>query len=231
MRREVEQWPNGADRQFAAWLIDRFNADGSLPVAADRRWLARRWGCSQRTLSRRLAQLEAAGLIERTHTGRLSRRTGCYAHVSVITAAARFGQVSNVKPIASRKTPLTSEMVSPDHPTPHKSVTVGLHGLGFSDQVQVVTRASGDSGERRLAALGAQPADQVSEDQREADRRLRADHWPALARSRTDLPALRPGYGDGRFTAPPCRHCQTRHSPMSLCPDQAAALIAAEGTY
>lgn len=218
--------PNGPARHFAAWLIDRFNADGTLPVQADRHWLARKWGCSQRTLSRHLAQIEAAGLIDRRHTGRLVARTGEYRHVSVITAAARFGQVSGTKSTATLKTPLTSEKDSPDHPTPHKSVTVGLHGLMFVDQVQDVTRERA-----RLDALGAQPDDLIDDDQQAADRALRAGHWPRLARSRSDLPALRPGYGDGRFTAPPCRRCTERHRPGALCADLAAPLLALEGKY
>lgn len=220
MRREIERMPPGPVRHFAAWFTDRLNADGTLPVRADRHWLARKWGCSLRTLSRHLAAMEAAGLIERRHAGRLVARTGLYRHVSVITAAARFGQVSNVKPMPVRNRPLTSERDSTVPPTPHKSVTVGLHGLRSSDHVQDVTR---------VRDLGAQPRDLVDEDQRAADRALRAAHWPRLARSRSDLPDARPSAV--RFTAPPCPRCTGRHSPLGLCPDQAAATLAAEGRF
>ena len=225
-------WPAGV-RTWALWLADRMNGDGTLPDWCDRKWLTAKSGICPRTCSVYLAQLEAAGVIDRRHVGRKMPGSGEYRHAVIITAAAALvAQLSGTKPERPSENAADQRNGSTLHPTPHKSVTVGLHGLGFSDHVQAVTRASGDGDETRLAALGAQPRDLITEEQRAADRRLRAEHWPTLARSRTDLPALRPGLADGRFTAPPCRWgCGTRHSPLDLCPGEAAAVIALEGKF
>ena len=106
-------------------IIDAMNDDGTLPAHVGRREVMRRAGISAPTFCRHMKILEAAGLFTRTGTGRISPRTGRYAHVIVIALASRF----HFAPAADqrnyhRRLPDLRSYQS-DNPTPHKSGTEG----------------------------------------------------------------------------------------------------------
>jgi hypothetical protein len=174
MRAEAEQIVTPSLRFWALLLIDRFGRDGTLPPNIDRSWLARHTRIGYRTCSRYLAELERLGLIERRHTGRITR-DGTYRHVSIITAASRFtADQAQKSQMPTKRAGEQRKGHSFDTPTPPIRVT-----------------SSGSVGSSLPVAGASQDQEPVSDD----DRRTLDEQWPKMARSRSDLPGQRPGYG------------------------------------
>jgi len=176
-----------ATRAFGLWLAEKFKPDGTLYADADRGMLAAWYGISARTLSRHLAALDAAGLIERQHSGRLVPRTGCYQHVVVILAAAEFREHDERLSLTVPKQ--AAEQRNGQPCPPHTPIRVG---------------SSGSVG-AKLPVEDARATEIEQQWEAEREQRWVRDHWPLLAKSRTDVPMLRPGYSDNVTLDPEAR--------------------------
>jgi len=120
---------------------------------------------SRRSTYRYLAVLERAGLIER-HTTAVQRR-GQWRRTTTITAAREFRRADQPKRV---RNPLTCD-----------SATSGT----------VPTLVVNSKG-----SVGDLPTDRRDDEQiSDGDRRALDAGWALMARSRTDVPMLRPGYG------------------------------------
>lgn len=163
-----QQIPSSRFQTWALLFVDRLNRDGELH-RIDRAALARVTGISYRQCSRYLGDLHRLGLIERAQTARMNRRTGHYDRVVIIRAAACFRP--SEQPIRIPR--------PPDQPK-------GQHRPSAYIGCEVV------SGTGRDPTTGSKADEQELDEQQQ---RALVDAWPTLARSRTDVPLLRPGYG------------------------------------
>jgi DNA-binding transcriptional ArsR family regulator len=181
-------------RAWSLWLTDRFTAGGELFGQADRAKLMRWSGISASTLSRYLRALQNAGLIEREQTARVVPATGLYAHAVVIRVAAEFRDVST--PDSSGPAKNAPEQRNGQRRPPHTPIGVFIPVDG-----SVVVRSSARNARAREAP---HTSDEQWEPIAAADRAA-AENWPRMARSRTDLPAFRPGYDDNITFDPDAR--------------------------
>ena len=162
-------------RTWGRWLVDRLDARGDLH-RADVAVLVRISPVSRRSTYRYLAVLEAAGLIERTGTAVLRR--GRWRRTATISAAARFRA-----PVALSQ---VSTVADSDSDSADALTCDSARSDTFPTLVVVSSGAVGDhtTGSRR-------DDEQISDEQRHA----LDEQWPLMARARSDVPLLRPGYG------------------------------------
>jgi len=192
-------------KMWALWLADRFGADGQLH-RADRRSLTRWSQISDSTCTRYLAELDRLGLIERHQTARLNRRTGHYDRAVTIRVASELVEPAD-QPV---RIPQAADL-----PNGHKRASAYIGCSSSSGSVGTFT-------------TGSRPDDQELGD---ADRRA-VDDWPRLARSRTDVPLLRPGYSVNTSDPAERRRLlldRPPPEPEPLAP-HVAAIIAEHGT-
>jgi hypothetical protein len=171
-------------QQYALWVVSLLDSDGELyrgRVLADVLALS---PLPRRTQFHYLSLMQRAGLIERHGT---ARRVGAGRYVRVVRlcAAAEFCEPSE---------PDSTLIVKQAADQRKCNDCTNLKDKGGSPVVSSSVGAYTAPGLRaRARDLDDERAEQWEQDR---ERRFVRDHWPLLARSRTDVPLLRPGYSD-----------------------------------
>lgn len=185
-------------RLWTLWLIDRLDARGELHRRITYAKLVAWSGISRATFYRYLAALEDAGIIEREGTARKIR--GEWRRETAIRAGAAFREpetiLSQVTDPPARRKPLTSDNVNSEtFPT--------YRGRSTGGSVGNLT-----TGSEREPAISAEDRDAVD------------NGWPRCARSITDLPGARPGYGENltRERAASAREFDREYAALPYCP-------------